>query len=209
MNRTTGHTAAFLEPAGVYLLIIAYIWQLRFSHHDAWLPIVGWMAVSHRLRGENAEVLGFDLRGLRPCLVDFAPPLAFLALVLVAGGLLFQSIRPAHWNWIFAAWAAYLPWGLFQQYIMNGYFFNRLQGLFPRRIAPLVAAALFSGAHVPNGLLMVVGFLAGYCCTLIYRKYKNLYFLGIAHATIGVLLLLVIPDSISHHMTVGPGWFRT
>ena len=51
--------------------------------------------------------------------------------------------------------------------------------------------------------------MAGYCCTLIYRKYKNLYFLGIAHATVGVLLLLVVPDSISHHLTVGPGWFRS
>jgi membrane protease YdiL (CAAX protease family) len=209
MTRVTEHTAVLLEPAGVYLLIMAYIWQLRFSHHDAWLPIVGWMVLSHRLHGEQALVLGFDLRGLRSCLADFAPSLAFLALALVAGGLLFRSIRPVHWNWILAAWAAYLPWGLFQQYVLNGYFLNRLQAVFPGRAAPVVAAALFSGAHVPNWLLMGVAFLAGYCCTLIYQKHKNLYFLGIAHATIGVVLLVVVPDSISHHMTVGPGWFRT
>ncbi len=209
MSRATAYKAAILEPAAVYSLIVAYIWQLRFSHHDAWLPIVGWMVVSHRLRGEKASILGFDLRGLRTCLADFAPSLAFLALALVAGGLLFQTIRPVRGSWILAAWGAYLPWGLFQQYVMNGYFLNRLESLLPGRAAPVVAAALFSGAHVPNLLLMGVGFVAGYCCTLIYKKYKNLYFLGIAHATVGVLLLVVVPDSISHHMTVGPGWFRS
>jgi hypothetical protein len=34
-----------------------------------------------------------------------------------------------------------------------------------------------------------------------------MYFLGLAHGTIGSLLFLVIPDSISHHLVVGPGFF--
>lgn len=55
---------------------------------------------------------------------------------------------------------------------------------------------------------MAVTLLLGYCCAIVYRRYKNLYFLGLAHGTVGFLLYLVVPDSISHHLNVGPGWFR-
>jgi hypothetical protein len=166
------------------------------------------MLLSHRLRGENPTALGFEVGRLGACFVEFAPSLAFLGLALLGGGFLFHSIRPVHVHSFFDAWCAYLPWGLFQQYVMNGYFLNRLEGLVPQRIAPFLVALLFSGAHTPNWFLMGVAFLTGYCCALIYKKYKNLYFLGIAHATIGALLILVVPDSISHHMMVGPAWFR-
>lgn len=54
---------------------------------------------------------------------------------------------------------------------------------------------------------MAVTLAAGYICARIYISHKNLFFLGIAHATIGFLLFLVVPDSISHHLIVGPGWF--
>jgi membrane protease YdiL (CAAX protease family) len=54
---------------------------------------------------------------------------------------------------------------------------------------------------------MLVAFPAGYCSTLLYRRYRNLYILGLAHATVGFLLFLVVPDSVTHHLKVGPGWF--
>ena len=105
------------------------------------------------------------------------------------------------------AWAVYVPWGVFQQYALNGYFLNRIDRLVSPRVAPALAAALFSSAHLPNWFLMAVTLLAGYGCTLLYRRYHNLYSLGLAHGTLGFLLYLVIPDSISHHLVVGPGWF--
>ena len=55
---------------------------------------------------------------------------------------------------------------------------------------------------------MGVTFLFGYCSARIYRRYRNLYFLGMAHATVGFLLFLVVPDSISRHLKVGPAWFK-
>jgi hypothetical protein len=35
-----------------------------------------------------------------------------------------------------------------------------------------------------------------------------LYVLGIGHALIGLTLFIVVPDWVSHHLRVGPGWFR-
>jgi membrane protease YdiL (CAAX protease family) len=100
-----------------------------------------------------------------------------------------------------------MPWGTFQQYLLNGYFLNRLLVAMPGRPAAVASAALFSGAHLPNWFLMAVTLLTGYVCARIYMRYKNLYFLGIAHATVGFLLLLVVPDSVTRHLVVGPGWF--
>jgi membrane protease YdiL (CAAX protease family) len=186
---------------------MAYIWELRYSHHGAWLGILALMLLSHRIRGEHAATLGFRRQYLRDCLGEFAPVLAFVALLMVACGILLQTTRHLRSDQAFFALAGYLPWGLFQQYILNGYFLNRFDSVLSRRAAPMLSAALFSGAHLPNWFLMAVTLLAGYLCARIYHRYKNLYFLGLAHGTIGFLLFLVIPDSISHHLTVGPVWF--
>src|SRR5689334_4881584 len=207
MSTATVRKITLAEPLSVFALIMAYIWQLRFSYRGSWLLILALMLVSHRLRGEQAATLGFDGRNLRDCLRDFAPMIAFFALAMLAMGILLQTTRPIRFEQGLKAWAGYLPWGLFQQYILNGYFFNRFDSVLSRRTAPVMSAALFSGAHLPNWFLMAVTLLTGYLCARIYRRYNNLYFLGLAHGTVGFLLFLVVPDSISHHLIVGPGWF--
>ena len=199
---------AILEPVSIFAMIMAYIWELRFSDPWLFLAILAMVVSSHVVHGERAGELGFHRRHFRRLVREFAPALALLALILIAGGLLLGTTRRIGFESAFLAWLAYLPWGIFQQYLLNGYFLNRLARSLSGHAAPLMAAALFSGAHLPNWFLMAVTFLAGYCCACIYRKYKNLYLLGVAHATIGFLLFLVVPDSISHHLRVGPGWFR-
>lgn len=196
-----------LEPLSVFAMIMAYIWELRFSHHGAWLPILALMALSHLARHERAAALGFRSGNLGACLAEFAPVLTLLALAMLAGGILLQTTRPIEFPQGAAALGAYLPWGVLQQYVLNGYFLNRFGRVLPPRAAPLAAAALFSGAHLPNWFLMGVTLPLGYCAGRLYQRHHNLYFLGIAHGIIGFLLFLVVPDSISHHLTVGPGWF--
>ena len=199
---------AAIEPIAIFVLIMAYIWDLRYSCQHFWMVILALMLLSHRLRRERAAAIGFQSRNLRQCMEHFAPALILFALLLLGGGLLLQTTRPIRFEEGLVAWMAYVPWGVFQQYVLNGYFFNRVHRLVSARSAPLVSAALFSGVHVPNWFLMVITLVMGYCCAQIYKRYQNLYFLGFAHATLGFLLYLVIPDSISHHLTVGPGWFR-
>ena len=100
----------------------------------------------------------------------------------------------------------YCCWGLFQQYAVNGFFVNRFMEFAPAR-APLLAALLFSTAHAPNWFLMLVTFVGGYVSATVYLDSRNLYFLGLAHGLFGFLLYLVVPDTICHHLYVGPKWF--
>jgi membrane protease YdiL (CAAX protease family) len=199
--------AAIVEPVSVFALIMMYIWDLRYSHHSVWIGILALVLLSHWMHRERARNLGFRSDGLRECWVEFAPMLAFFALLMMGAGILLQTTRPIAFHQAVLAWMAYLPWGLFQQYMLNGYFLNRFSAVLSHRTAPLVAAGLFSGAHVPNWFLMLVTLIAGYAGACVYRRYQNLWFLGVAHGTIGFLLFLVVPDSVTHHLTVGPGWF--
>src|SRR5271166_3979639 len=93
MSATTTRKLAFAEPISIFVLIMAYIWELRYSHHGAWLGILALMLLSHRIRGEHAATLGFHGRNLRDCLGEFAPVLAFVALAMLACGILLQTTR--------------------------------------------------------------------------------------------------------------------
>ena len=196
----------FTEPLAIFLLIEWYIWVLRRTHRLLWIPILAVIVISHLARRERPGSLGFQRANLRDCLHMYAPLLAFLGLAGVAAGLLLQTTRPVPFEQGTLALAAYLPWGVFQQYMLNGYFLTRFDAVLSRRAAPLVSAALFSGAHTPNWFLMAVTLVGGYAATQFYRRHQNLYFLGLADGVFGFVLYLVVPDSISHHLNVGPGY---
>ncbi len=199
---------AILEPLLVFSLIVAYIWKLRFLHPNCWIAIPVLMLLSHLLRRESPRALGFELRNLRNGLNELAPLLILAAFLLLAAGILLRTRRQIGFDAALAALAAYLPWGLAQQYALNGYFLNRLDAAFSSRAASSFAALLFSAAHAPNPFLMAITLPLGWYATVLYRRTRNLYLLGIAHAAVGLLLFLVVPDSLSHHLRVGPGWFR-
>ena len=152
---------------------------------------------SHVYHRETLEKLGFRWAGTRRTFAEFSIPLGALALALLALGIVFRSVRHVTWKSAILSIALYCTWGLFQQYLLNGYFVNRFDDFFAGRkhaVVPILAAALFSLA-------------GGYLCARIYLKYRDLYFLGMAHGIVGFLIYLVVPDTISHHLYVGPKWF--
>lgn len=195
------------QPAAIFALIMAYIWVIRYTHPWFCVAIVAAMAVSHVVRRETPSWLGFRSSNFRECARELAPAVAWLGLSLLAIGFLCGCIRRVSWGNGAAALTAYLPWGIVQQYVLNGYFLNRLQRAASARAAPVLAAVLFSMAHLPNWFLMVVTLAGGLCCTHLYPRWRNLYALGLAHGVLGFLIYLVVPDSVSHHLRVGWGWF--
>jgi len=197
-----------LEPVLMFGLIVAYIWKLRFVYPGCWIAIPLLMALSHLLRREKPRELGFRVDHLTDHMKRFAPLLMLLVLALAAGGGWFHTFRRIDFEGMLFSLAAYLPWGLAQEYALNGYFVNRFDAVLSRRTASVVTAVLFCAAHAPNYFLMVVTLPLAWCATLVYRRTRNLYLLGLAHAIIGLMLFLVVPDSVSHHLRVGPGFFK-
>jgi hypothetical protein len=198
----------WVEPAVIFLLIMLYIWWMR-PGHQSWAFVIFTMVVlSHYWHGESRQDLGFRAANFRTCFAIFLPALAFVSLLLLATGILLHTLRVLDMERAIIGFLSYCTWGLFQQYLLNAFFVNRLQPVSTSaNQAAALGAGFFACAHTPNWFLMLVGFATGYCCARIWIRYRNLYFLGIAHGAIGSMLYLVVPDAISHHLVVGPGWF--
>ena len=193
----------------MFVLIMAYIWWLRFRYPYAWAPMLLLIFASHQHRRETFATLGFKWGHPAHAPARLSAYLAVLAFTLLILGIGFGSIRAVPFEGAFLSLLLYCLWGLFQQYTLNGYFVNRFSDFLPghQQAVPLLAAAFFSLAHLPNWFLMLATAAGGYVCARIYLRYRNLYFLGVAHGVVGFLLYLVVPDTVSHHMYVGPKWF--
>jgi len=199
--------AGIAEPLLAFALIMVYIWKLRVTHPSFWLFPVAFIAGSHVARRERARTLGFELRNFGKCVRDFGPLLIGMVLAMWGAGLVFGSIRPLGPGAAFLAFAIYVPWGLFQQYLLNAYFLKRFEMSLSRQWAAILAAALFGVVHSPNWFLMVVTPVGALGAIWVYRRYGNLYFPGLAHAALGFTLFMVVPDSVTHHLRIGPGWY--
>jgi membrane protease YdiL (CAAX protease family) len=200
--------AGLIEALVLFALIMAYIWRLRAVWPSVWILAISVPVISHLARRERAQALGFCTTNFSACIRRFGPALIAIVAILIAAGLLAGTMRRMCVDAAMASFGLYLPWGLFQQYLLNGYFLRRFEMALRPGAAGVLASVLFSLAHLPNWFLMPITLVGGYAAILIYRKYRNLYFLAIAHAIIGFLLFAVAPDSLIHHLRVGPGWFK-
>jgi hypothetical protein len=206
-SRKAWRKASLLEALANVTLIMAYIWKWRFTHPRLWLPLVALILASQVAHRERAAALGFQATNFGTCVRRFGPAVAAMALAMLGAGLLLGTIRPIGFEEALESFAMYLPWGLFQQYLLNGYFLKRFDMALSRNWSSILASALFCVVHTPNWFLMLVTPVAAFGAIWVYRRYKNLYFLGLTHATFGFLLFFVVSDSVSHHLRVGPGWF--
>src|SRR5438552_1671738 len=125
-SRSRPNGYALAEALSVFAMIMLYIWGLRWSYPLSWAIILALMLASHALRGETPAKLGFSLRNLKESLVRFTPVVLLLALILLAAGSIARTIRHITPESGFASLVLYFGWGLFQQYVMNGFFMNRL-----------------------------------------------------------------------------------
>lgn len=189
------------------------VWRgYDFRNYDwFYVLILAGMALLNGYYAEGFRKIGLWPESFKSCFLEYGKMLLILSGLVLFLGLWFGVVRYAD-PWRILSNLCYgVIWGFFQQYVLNGFFVNRLAGFFEDENNPVVvwgAGCLFALAHAPNWFLMVVTFFGGWISAKIYLKHRNLYFLGLAHATISLLLYFLIPDSISQHFVVGPGYFQ-
>jgi len=105
--------------------------------------------------------------------------------------------------------AGYVLWTLYQQILLNDYFLPRLTRLLGEGSAVVaMTAVLFAGAHLPNLWLTVATLVWGAISCALFRRYRNLYALGVAQGLLGLCFAACVPDAINHHLRVGLGYLR-
>jgi membrane protease YdiL (CAAX protease family) len=127
-----------------------------------------------------------------------------VAAIVVAGALMHNlgPAQPVPWK---RAWQ-YAIWSLQQEFILQSFFFVRLESVLGGRRAAVRAALLFCIAHIPDPALTLLSFIGGLVFCELFRRYRNLYPLGVVHATLGLTIAASLPDSLLHHMRVGLGY---
>ena len=166
----------------------------------ALIVLVGSVLLSH----PRVRELGIGLRGIRQSAWTI-PLSALICLfaVLTAnwlGTVGFLHEHPAvYWHSIM-----YAIWALEQEFILNSFFYNRFESLLGNTTTAVVTTALlFSLVHLPNPVLVPATFLGGLFFVEVFRRWRNIYPLAIAHAMFGLTLGFVFPDHLIRHMRVG------
>jgi len=130
---------------------------------------------------------------------------AMLLLIILAMGALTRSLgapQPLPWH---RAWQ-YGIWALLQEFLLQSFMYVRLESLFGSRQALFFASGLFSLAHLPSPMLTSLSLLGALFFCEMFRRYRNIFPLGLVHAALGLTIAGSLPDRLLHHMRVGIGY---
>ncbi len=196
-------------------IVVAYgllewaLWSAdRGVQEIASLVFITWVIVTTIAQRRSLRDLGLGTCGIRGALI--AIPIAIIAAGLILlSSWMFGTLRPLYGSHPVAHALGYTLWAMVQEFILNAFFFLALEELLPRsRDAAILAVMLFTVAHIPNPVLLAGTFLASAFFVALFRRYRNIYPLGIAHAILGLTLAIALPDSVLRHMRVGIGYYH-
>jgi len=199
---------SILEVFAAWGLIEATTWTHGRTQSELFWISAAFIFVSTIARRPRLRDLGLGLHGLRSTLWVIPAAIAISGIaVLIAQRLgtlhpLFGVIGIATHSF------AYFIWAIVQQFILQSYFFVRLEQLLSSRLTAIASTVLFTLVHIPNPVLMSVCFFAGWAACEIFRRQRNIYCLGVAHAILGLTIAVTVPNHIQRHMRVGIGYFH-
>ncbi len=197
-------TLDVFEVGLVFSLIMTAVWTLQGTLNTAVTLASTLLVIVLTLRsGWSGRELGLR-RPLSGIVAMFA--LGALCLAAIAGlGTFTRSYGLPHAVPLNRSWQ-YAVWALVQEFILQSFFFVRLERVFGGRRAVWAAAVLFAVAHIPSPLLTALSFLGALFFCEMFRRYRNIFPLGMIHAALGLTIAASLPDSILHHMRVGIGY---
>jgi len=190
-----------------YGVVVAVIWtperlQRVFSPMVLVLTLLVVLA-----RRPSRDELGLGWHGLIPSLWILPATIALAALstfVAAKTGTLHPLYKAD-----FAHISGYVLWTIYQQFLLQDYFMDRLLRLVSNESAAVaLAGTLFAAAHLPNLALTAATLVWGIVSCALFRRYRNLWAIGLAQGLLGLCFAICVPDALHHHLRVGLGYLR-
>jgi membrane protease YdiL (CAAX protease family) len=207
-------SAAIVEVAVMSAVLLSYIWgwQHAFPGSSQLIFVLyfGLGLLSQFRRGESLRDVGVRADNLPRALRNAALVVLPASAVCLLIGWVLDSVHfpTASHTATLALWL--VLWGTAQQYGLSCFFYRRLREIFASTWAATAGAAgLFAMFHMPNGFLVAVTLAAGVTACRLYQREPNLIALGVAHAMISFIVLYSLPNSVTHGLHVGPGYYLT
>lgn len=197
-----------LEILIVFGLLEAVMWTPRGFMHSVLIVLEVATVLWLGLRGRSKKELGLRWPSRNGTLwilvVGGLSAIAIPGIVLLTG----HSI-PANADWPrFQNLWPYVIWAFAQQFLLQSFFFVRVEELAGDGWAVVASTLLFTVAHLPNMTLTALTFVGALFFTEAFRRYRSIYPLGIVHALLGIAIAYSFPDSIMHHMRVGLSYWH-
>jgi hypothetical protein len=190
-----------------YGAVVGVIWTPE--HLQRFLaPMVLVLTLSVVLaRGQSRDDLGVGRSGLVASLWILPAALALAALsVFVAAKI--GTLHPLY-KADFVHISGYVLWTIYQQFLLQDYFMDRLLRLASSpSTAVMLAGTLFAAAHLPNLTLTAATLVWGILSCALFRRHRNLCALGLAQGLLGLCFAICVPDALHHHLRVGLGYLR-
>jgi membrane protease YdiL (CAAX protease family) len=208
--RAGGPTRLILavQLAVTYSALLVTLWTPRAAQAP-WILLTAVCVLLFTLTGPyTPRELGLRWGGARTAAAIILAAAMLAAAITFLGHLAGVAANFARWG----SWkgpAGYFGWALVQQFLLQSFFFVRLESLFRAgRPAVLAAAILFTIAHIPNPVLTGVTFVAGLATCEAFRRWRGILPLATAHALVGLAIAVTLPDRLLHHMKVGLGYLH-
>lgn len=189
-----------------YALLEGALWTAGETQKIVSMIFLGWVIVTTAAQRPAWNQLGLGLAGLRGASIALVyTAVAFTAIVGLAWS--FGTLRRIDAGFAWTHTAGYVLWSFIQEFILNSFFFLTLEKLLRNsRRAVIGAVFLFALAHFPNPVLMAATILLSAVFVTLFRRYRNIYPLGLGHAILGLTLAISVPDPWLAHMRVGLGY---
>lgn len=203
----TSRTRDLFELILGYGVVIGIIWSPE-SAQVILTPIALVLTLGIVLiRRPSRDDLGFGTRGLVASLwiLPAAIGLTLLSVFVAAKiGTLHPLYKPDAGHVI-----GYVLWTIYQQFLLQDYFMDRLLRLgVTASSAVILAGVMFAAAHMPNLVLAAATLVWGIVSCALFRRYQNVWMLGLAQGLLGLCFAVCVPDYLHHHLRVGLGYLR-
>jgi membrane protease YdiL (CAAX protease family) len=197
-----------LEILAVFGLLEAVMWTPRGFIHSLLIAAEVVTVVWLGLRGRSKEELGLRWPSrdgtVWILLLGGLSAIAIPAFALATG----RSV-PANADWPrFQNLWPYVIWAFAQQFLLQSFFFVRVEAIVGDRGAVVASTLLFTVAHLPNMALAAMTLLGALFFTEAFRRYRSIYPVGIVHALLGIAVAYSFPNSFMHHMRVGLSYWH-
>ena len=206
-NIQTSRTRDLVELILGYGVVVGVIWTPEHLQR-IFTPIAFVLTLLVVLsRGRSRDELGLGTRGLVPSLWILPASIALSAVsVFVAAKV--GTLHPLY-KADFTHISGYALWTIYQQVLLQDYFMDRLLRLVSNESAAVsLAGTLFAAAHLPNLVLTAATLVWGIVSCALFRRYRNLWALGLAQGLLGLCFAICVPDALHHHLRVGLGYLR-